>query len=41
MGGRLVAERDTMMMGDRVPEAGYGWDELVVAGISRTKAQNS
>jgi L-amino acid N-acyltransferase YncA len=38
MGGRLVAERKTAMMGAPVPEVGYGWDALVV-GESTTRAR--
>ena len=38
MGGKLIAERTTNMMGMLVPEAGYGWGELVIAGASRTRA---
>ena len=38
MGGRLIAERTTSMMGIPVPEAGFGWNQLVVAETSRTRA---
>jgi ribosomal protein S18 acetylase RimI-like enzyme len=31
MGGRLVAERATLIMGEQVPEAAYGWKTLVLA----------
>ncbi|HEY2446632.1 MAG TPA: GNAT family N-acetyltransferase [Rhizomicrobium sp.] len=31
MGGRLVAERVQRMMGDPVPEAGFGWRKLALA----------
>jgi L-amino acid N-acyltransferase YncA len=30
MGGRLIAERTARMMGDAVPEAGFGWAKLDV-----------
>jgi GNAT superfamily N-acetyltransferase len=30
MGGRLIAERTARMMGDAVPEAGFGWRKLAV-----------
>jgi hypothetical protein len=36
MGGRLIAERTVQMMGDSVPENGFGWRRLAVA--ERTKA---
>jgi L-amino acid N-acyltransferase YncA len=41
MGGTLVAERTTAMMGTPVPEVGYGWNALVVseAGRTRTRAR--
>jgi len=38
MGGKLVAERWTRMMGVEVPEAGYGWETLTVGEKSRTRA---
>lgn len=31
MGGHLVAERTIRMLGDAVPEAGFGWKRLAVA----------
>jgi hypothetical protein len=31
MGGHLVAERTIRMLGDAVPEAGFGWERLTVA----------
>jgi len=37
MGGRLVAERITSMMGTPVPELAYGWRKLAVAKVSKTK----
>ena len=36
MGGKLVAERTTSMMGVPVPEAGFGWKKLALAETSRT-----
>ncbi len=36
MGGRLVAERTTSMMGVPVPEAAFGWTKLALAEASRT-----
>ena len=35
MGGKLVAERTTSMMGVPVPEAAFGWRELVLAEARR------
>lgn len=37
MGGRLVAERATMLMGEKVPEAAYGWRTLVLAERSTAR----
>jgi len=31
MGGRLAAERTARLMGDNVPETGYGWRRLALA----------
>jgi len=31
MGGRLIAERTAKLMGEAVPEAGYGWKTLALA----------
>jgi len=31
MGGRVVAERTMRMMGDAIPEAGFGWTRLSLA----------
>jgi L-amino acid N-acyltransferase YncA len=39
MGGTLVAERSTAMMGEPVPEVAYGWDSLVVGEAGRTRAR--
>ena len=36
MGGKLVAERTTAMMGVPVPEAAFGWKKLALAETSRT-----
>lgn len=36
MGGKLVAERTTAMMGVPVPEVAFGWTSLVLAEASRT-----
>jgi GNAT superfamily N-acetyltransferase len=36
MGGKLIAERTTSMMGVAVPEAAYGWPKLALAEASRT-----
>lgn len=36
MGGKLAAERTASMMGDTVPESGFGWRRLALA--SRAKA---
>jgi hypothetical protein len=30
MGGRLIAERTARMMGDAVPETGFGWRKLAI-----------
>jgi L-amino acid N-acyltransferase YncA len=38
MGGTLVAERKTAMMGSPVPEIAYGWDTLTV-GEAPTRAR--
>lgn len=38
MGGKLVAERKTAMMGTPVPEVGFGWCKLVVAETTRRVA---
>lgn len=35
MGGKLVAERAARMMGDAVPENGFGWRKLTVGTPSR------
>lgn len=37
MGGRLVAERSTVLMGETVPEAAYGWRTLVLAEKSTAR----
>ena len=34
MGGKLIAERDTSMMGMPVPEVAYGWPKLALAEAS-------
>src|ERR1041385_4303498 len=39
MGGRLVAERTAQMMGDAVPENGFGWRKLALAERSRSEEQ--
>lgn len=31
MGGRLIAERTARLMGDNVPETGFGWRDLALA----------
>lgn len=36
MGGRLIAERTTSMMGATVPEAAFGWKSLALAETSRS-----
>jgi GNAT superfamily N-acetyltransferase len=36
MGGKLVAERTTSMMGVPVPEVAFGWRRLALAETSRT-----
>jgi L-amino acid N-acyltransferase YncA len=36
LGGRLVGERETRMMGDPVPETAFGWRKLAVAERSKT-----
>jgi len=36
MGGKLIAERDTTMMGVPVPEVAFGWTKLALAEASRT-----
>jgi ribosomal protein S18 acetylase RimI-like enzyme len=36
MGGRLIAERVTSVMGATVPEAAFGWKSLALAVTSRT-----
>jgi len=35
MGGKLVAERTTAMMGITVPEIGFGWPRLAIAEKTR------
>jgi ribosomal protein S18 acetylase RimI-like enzyme len=30
MGGRVVAERATLLMGEKVPETAFGWKELTI-----------
>ena len=35
IGGRLIAERTAQMMGDAVPENGFGWHKLAIAQRSR------
>jgi L-amino acid N-acyltransferase YncA len=35
MGGKLMAQRTVQMMGDAVPENGFGWRELTLAERSR------
>jgi len=37
MGGRLVAERTAMVMGEAVPEAAYGWKKLAL--VERSPAR--
>ncbi|HWA90164.1 MAG TPA: GNAT family N-acetyltransferase [Rhizomicrobium sp.] len=37
MGGRLVAQRAARMMGDPVPEAGFGWKTLELAEKSAAR----
>jgi GNAT superfamily N-acetyltransferase len=37
MGGRLTAERSTKMMGETVPEAGFGWKTMAVAEKSAAR----
>jgi len=37
MGGKLVAERTTNMMGIPVPELAYGWRKLTLANLPKTK----
>jgi GNAT superfamily N-acetyltransferase len=36
MGGKLIAERITSMMGVAVPETAFGWQKLALAEASRT-----
>jgi len=36
MGGKLIAERTTSMMGVTVPEAAFGWPKLALAEASRS-----
>jgi len=36
MGGRVIGERTTRMMGDEVPERAFGWRRLAVAERSAT-----
>jgi GNAT superfamily N-acetyltransferase len=38
MGGKLIAERTTSMMGVAVPEIAYGWSRLALAEASRKSA---
>jgi L-amino acid N-acyltransferase YncA len=38
LGGRLVAERSTCMMGDPVPEVAFGWNKLALAERSKTSS---
>ncbi len=37
MGGKLIAERTTAMMGTQVPELAYGWKTLALAEADRPK----
>lgn len=37
MGGRLIGERTTRMMGDPVPESAFGWRRLALAGRSTAR----
>ncbi len=37
MGGRLVGERTTSMMGEPVPEAAFGWPKLALAETIRSR----
>jgi GNAT superfamily N-acetyltransferase len=37
MGGKLIAERTTSMMGVPVPEIAFGWSKLALAGASRSQ----
>jgi hypothetical protein len=37
MGGKLVAERTTNMMGIPVPEVAFGWRKLALVKTSKTK----
>ncbi|HSZ73548.1 MAG TPA: GNAT family N-acetyltransferase [Rhizomicrobium sp.] len=37
MGGRLIAERTTRLMGEPAPEAGFGWRRLAVAERSTAR----
>ena len=37
MGGKLVAERTTNMMGIPVPEVAFGWRKLALARLGKTK----
>src|SRR5215831_6778675 len=36
MGGKLIAERTTSMMGSPVPEVAFGWPKLALAEASRS-----
>ena len=38
MGGKLIAERTTAMMGVAVPEAAFGWHKLMVAETTKRMA---
>jgi ribosomal protein S18 acetylase RimI-like enzyme len=37
MGGRLIAERTARMMGDPIPETGFGWQKLALAERSEAR----
>lgn len=39
LGGRIVGERSTRMMGDPVPEIAFGWHKLAVAERSKTSSR--
>jgi len=39
MGGKVVAERTTRMMGDPVPETAFGWKRLTLSEKSRTSSK--
>ena len=40
LGGKLIAERTAQMMGDAVPEHGFGWRKLAIAEKNRRPSRD-